>query len=137
MTGPYDERPQLDRAEEQFVARLAAHYVPKPLTPARRVAWEAALWARLQRPRHRMRLAPALITVAVAVVVVWLTWPRLFMPAPSGGGEPYLSVAGTSNSGQWAYDLLYPRELTGATERDESAILPDDYRMIAQVFLDR
>ena len=137
MTGPCDERPPLDRAEEQFVARLAAHYEPKPMTPARRVAWEAALWARLQRPQRRMRLAPALITVAVAVVVAWLTWPRLFMPVPSGRGDPHLSVAGAPNLGQWAYDLLYPRELTDAAERDESAILPDDYRMIAQVFLDR
>lgn len=137
MTGPCDERPQLDRAEEQFVARLAAHYVPKPMTPARRVAWEAALWARLEKPRRRMRLAPALITVMVAVVVVWLTWPRLFIPASSERGEPHLSVTGTPNLGQWAYDLLYPHELTGAAERDESAILPDDYRMIAQVFLDR
>src|SRR5262245_36343427 len=97
MTGPCDERPRLDRAEEQFVARLAAHYGPKPMTPARRVAWEAALWARLQKPRRRMRLAPALITVVVAVVVAWLAWPRPFMPAPSGGGEPHLSVAGAPN----------------------------------------
>src|SRR5215472_14075721 len=137
MTEPCDERPQLDRIEEQFIAHLATHYVPKPMTPARRVAWEAALWARLEKPRRRIRLAPALITVMVAVVVTWLTWPRLFIPASSGRGEPHLSVTGTPNLGQWAYDLLYPHELTGAAERDESAILPDDYRMIAQVFLDR
>ena len=137
MTGPCDERPQLDRAEEQFVARLAAHYGPKPMPPARRVAWEAALWARLQRPRRRMWLAPVLTTVVVAVAVGWLTLPRLFMPVPRGRGEPHISVAGTPSLGQWAYELIYLRELTDATERDDSAILPDDYRMIAQVFLDR
>ena len=137
MTGPCDERPQLDRVEEQFVVRLAAHYMPPPMPPARRVAWEKALWARLQRPRWRMRLVPALTTVVVAVVVAWLTLSRLFMPVPRGGGEPHISVVETSSLGQWAYELIYPHELTGATERDESAILPDDYRMIAQVFLDR
>lgn len=136
MTGPWDEGPQLDRTEEQFVARLAAHYVPTPLPPARRVAWEEALWARLQRRPRRRRLVPALTTVGVAVMVAWLALPRLFMPVP-GGGEPPGSMGGTSSLGQWAYELLYSRELTSATERDDNALLPDDYRMIAQVFLDR
>jgi len=136
MTEPCDERPQLDRAEERFVARLAAHYVPKPMSPASRVAWEAALWTRLQKPRRRMWLAPVLATVGVAVVVSWLTLPRLFMPMPRGG-EPRISTVETSSLAQWAYELIYPRELTGASEHDESAILPDDYRMIAQVFLDQ
>ena len=135
MTGPWDEEPQLDRTEEQLIAHLAAHYVPPPMLPARRVAWEAALWARLQKPRRRTRLVPALTTVGVAVMVAWLAVPRLFMPVP-GGGELSGSVGGMSSLRQWEYELLYSRELSGATERDESVILPDDYRMIAQVFLD-
>lgn len=137
MTEPCDDRPQLDRAEEQFVARLAAHYTPSPMSPARRVAWEAELWGQLQKPRRRMWLAPALTTVAVAVVVAWLTLPRLFMPVPRGGGEPRIGAVETPSLVQWVYELISPHELTGATERDESAILPDDYRMIAQVFLDK
>jgi|SRR5262249_30748947 len=137
MTEPCDERPQLDRAEEQFVARLAAHYVPKPMPPARRAAWEATLWARLQAPRRRIWLTPALTTVAIAVVVTWLILPRLFMSVSRWGGEPHISAIGTPSLAQWGYELIYPRELTGATEHDDSAILPDDYRMIAQVFLDR
>ena len=135
MTKPWEEGPPLDRAEEQFIASLATHYVPGPLPPTRRVAWEAALWTRLQRRPRRMRLATALTAAGMAVLVAWLTLPRLFMPVPGGG--PPGSVAGTSSLGQWAYELIYPRELTGTTERDESALLPDDYRMIAQVFLDR
>ena len=137
MTKPWDEQPQLDRAEEQFIARLAAHYVPTPMSPARRVAWEEALWARLQGRPRRMWLVPTLTTVGVAVMVAWLTLPRLFMAVPGGRGEARLSVGGMSSLGQWAYELIYPRELTGATEHDDSTILPDDYRMIAQVFLDR
>ena len=137
MTRPWDEGPQLDRAEEQFIARLAEHYGPPPMPPARRVAWEEALWARLQRRPRKRWLVLALTTVGVAVMVAWLTLPRLFMPVPGGGREPHLSVVARSSLGQWAYELIYPRELTGAPEHDDSALLPDDYRMIAQVFLDR
>ncbi len=136
MTEPCDKRPQLDRAEEQFVARLASHYAPKPMLPARRAAWEAALWARLQAPRRRIWLTPALTTVAVAVVVTWLILPRLFMLV-TRGGVSHISAIGPPSLAQWGYELIYPREFTGATEHDDSAILPDDYRMIAQVFLDR
>ena len=137
MTKPSDERPQLDRTDEQFVARLAAHYLPTPMSPARRIAWEEALWARLQRPPWRVWLAPALTTVAAAVVVGWLSLPRLFMSMPGGGGAPHIGAVGTPSLAQWEYELIYPHELTGAPERDESALLPDDYRMIAEAFLDQ
>jgi hypothetical protein len=137
MTRPCDERPPLDRTEEQFVARLAAHYTPTPMSPARRHAWEEALWARLQRPRRRMWLAPALTAIGVAVVVGWLTLPRLFMPMPGGGGEPHISAVERPSLAQSEYELIYPHALTDASERDDSAILPDDYRMIAEVFLDQ
>ena len=78
---------------------------------------------------------PALATVAVGIVVAWLSLPGLFTPVPRRG-EPRVSVVETPGSVQWAYELIYPRELTGATERDDSPILPDDYRVIAQVFMD-
>jgi len=136
MTQPWDERPQLDHTEEQFVRRLAAHYAPKPLTPARRVALDVALWARLRRHSRRTRLAPALVTAAVAVLVACLTWSGLFTSLPRKGG-PSLSVRALPSTGQWEYELLYPRELTGVVERDDRAMLPDDYRVIAQVFLDQ
>ena len=76
MTQPRDEGSQLDHAEEQFVRRLAAHYAPEPLTPARRVALDEALWARLQRQPRRTRLTPALATVAVAVLITCLSLVR-------------------------------------------------------------
>ncbi len=136
MTQPWDERPQLDHTEEQFVRRLAAHYAPKPLTPARRVALDVALWARLRRHARRTLLAPALVTAAVAVLVACLTWSGLFTSLLRQGG-PSLSVRALPSTGQWEYELLYPRELTGAVERDDRAMLPDDYRVIAQVFLDQ
>jgi hypothetical protein len=134
MTKQRDEQPQRDSDTEQFIARLAAHYTPTPLTPSRRVVLDEALWARLQRPR-RTRLVPALATVTAGILVAWLTLPGLFTPAPRGG-DPRGSVVEAPRNVQWASELIYPRELTGATERDDSPLLPDEYRVIAQVFMD-
>ena len=136
MTQPRDEWPQPDHAEEQFVSRLAAHYTPTPLTPARRVALDEALWARLQRQSRQTRLTPALATVAVAMLITCLSWSRLFMP-PAHDGGPSVSTSAMSSTEPWEYELFYGRELTGTAERDDGVILPDDYRVIARVFLDK
>jgi hypothetical protein len=136
MTKPRDKWPQLEHAEEQFVRRLAAHYAPKPLTPARRVVLDEALWARLQRQPRQPRLTPALATVAMAMLITCLSWSGLFMP-PAHDGGPSVSISALSNTEPWEYELLYSRELTGTAERDDGAILPDDYLGIARVFLDK
>jgi|SRR5215831_12651221 len=136
MTQPRDDWPQLDHAEEQFVRRLAAHYAPKPLTPARRVALDEALSARLQRQPPLTRLTRALATVAVAMLITCLSWSGLFR-SPTHDGGPSISISALSNTEPWEYELLYARELTGTAERDDGAILPDDYLGIARVFLDK
>jgi hypothetical protein len=46
-------------------------------------------------------------------------------------------MATLSSTGPWEYDLLYARELTGTAERDDGAILPDDYLVISRVFLEQ
>jgi hypothetical protein len=125
----------MDHAEEQFVRRLAAHYAPKPLTPARRVALDEALWTRLQGQARQTRLIPALATVAVAMLMTWLMWSGLFLPpAPDGG--PSVNMSTMSSTEPWEYELLYARALTESAEPDDGAILPDDYLVIARVFLD-
>ena len=136
MTQPRDAWPQLDHAEEQFVRRLAAHYTPKPLTPARRVALDEALWARLHRRPRQTRLTPALATVAVAMLITCLSWSGLFMPPVHDGG-PSISMSAMSSTEPWEYELLYARELTDTAERDDGAMLPDDYLGIARMFLDK
>ena len=136
MTQPRDEWSQLDHAEEQFVRRLAAHYAPQPLTPARRVALDDALWARLQRQPRQTRLTPALAPVAVAMLLTCLSWSGLFIP-PAHDGGPRISISAMSSTEPWEYELLYSRELTGTAEPDDGAILPDDYLVIARVFLDK
>jgi hypothetical protein len=136
MTLPRGEQPPLDGAEEQFVRRLTAHYTPQPLTPARRVAWEEALWARLQRQPRRTRRAPSLATAAMAVLIAYISWSGLFTP-PAHDGRSGVSVPATSSPEPWEYELLYARELTGTTEREDGALLPDDYLVIARMFLDK
>jgi hypothetical protein len=136
MTQPRDAGAQLDRDEEQFVRRLAAHYAPESLTPARRVALDTALWARLQKQPRQTWLTPAVATVAVAVLITCMSWFSLFRaPAPHDG--PYVSMTTMSNIGPWEYELLYARELTGTAEREDGAILPDDYLVISRVFLEQ
>jgi len=125
----------MDHAEEQFVRRLAAHYAPEPLTPARRVAFDEALWTRLQRQPRLTWLTPALATVAGAVLITWLTWSDRFLP-PAHDGVPSVSVSAMASTEPWEYELLYASELTASAEPDDGAILPDDYLVIARVFLD-
>ena len=134
MTQPRDAWSQLDHAEEQFVRRLAAHYTPKPLTPARRVALDEALWARLQRQPRQTQRTLALATIAAAMLITCLSWSSLFMP-PAHDSRPSVSMSAMSSTETWEYELLYPRELTDTAERDDGAILPDDYLVIAREFL--
>jgi hypothetical protein len=136
MTPPRDEGSQLDHVDEQFVRRLAAHYAPKPLTPARRVALDEALWARLQRQPRLTRLTPALAPLMMAILITCLSWSNLFMP-PAHQGGPSVSTPAMSSTEPWEYELLYSRELTGTAEHDDGVILPDDYLVIARVFLDK
>jgi len=100
------------------------------------VALDEALWARLQRQPRLMRLTPALATVAMAMLITCLSWSRLFTP-PAHDGGPSVRIAALSSTEPWEYELLYARELTGTAERDDGAILPDDYLGIARVFLDK
>jgi hypothetical protein len=46
-------------------------------------------------------------------------------------------MAPLSSIGAWEYELLYARELTGTAERDDRAMLPDDYLVISHVFLEQ
>jgi hypothetical protein len=70
------------------------------------------------------------------MLITCLSWSGLFMP-PAHNGDPSSSISAPSSTVPWEYELLYARELTGTAERDDGAILPDDYLGIARVFLDK
>jgi hypothetical protein len=74
--------------------------------------------------------------VAVAMLITYLSWSGLFLP-PAHDRTPRISIAVMSSTEPWEYALLYERELTSTAERDDGAILPDDYLVIARVFLDK
>jgi hypothetical protein len=134
MTPPRDERPQLDGAEEQFVRFLASRYAPPPLTPAGRVAWDEALWARLRKQPRRTRLVPALAMAAMALLLTYVSWSGLFTPLSHNGGAE-VNVPTMSSADRWDYELFDARALTSTIEGEDGAILPDDYLVIARVFL--
>ncbi|GIX48896.1 MAG: hypothetical protein KatS3mg131_3107 [Candidatus Tectimicrobiota bacterium] len=121
MNAPQDDR--LQPAEQAFVGRLARHFAPPPLSAARRAAFDAAVWARLQRRRRRRRLLPA--GAAAAAALLWLLF--------SGHPGERLPPAETRSD---AMPLLQA-VLEDALAEEESAVLPAEYRVLAQVFLDR
>ena len=136
MLRPPDDRPPLDREEVQFIERLAAHYTPPPMSPAKRVTLDAALWTRLQRRSRRPFWVPAGATIAVAAVVAWFAMTGWLSIIPTKGNAPGGGSVVTHRLVPWEYELIFPSEPTGIATLDDSPMLPDDYMAIAQVFLD-
>ncbi len=120
-----DERPRIDQREEGFADRLAAHYAPPPWTSAKRADFDAALWARVERPQRRGLLVPALATV-VAAALVWVGFS--LRPAGDESNPAAASV--------WENELFLSSDVSPLDDRDDSEALPDDYLAIASLFLD-
>ena len=130
MTSPRDERPPLDGAEEEFVDRLAAAYAPAPMSAAERVAFDETIRARLERPRWRPLLVPA-IGAAAAAALVWFVFSQTIVPIPPPGEEESAALVASS----WEDELFLSSDLSASEGREESETLPDDYLAIASVFL--
>jgi hypothetical protein len=120
-----DERPRVDPQEKGFADQLAAHYTPPAWTSAKRVRFDEALRARIERPQRRGHWIPALAAVAVAALV----WIQI-RPVPAGDGSaPVVASA-------WESELFLSSDVSPLDDRDESEELPDDYLAIASLFLD-
>ena len=120
-----DERPRIDQEEKDFADRLAAHYAPPPWTSAKRVGFDEALRARIERPQRRGFAVPALAAVAVAALV-WVSFS--LRPA---GDESDPAVASV-----WENELFLSSDVSPLDDRDDSEDLPEDYLAIASLFLD-
>jgi hypothetical protein len=120
-----DERPRIDQDDEDFADRLAAHYAPPPWTSAKRVGFDEALRARIERPQRRGFAVPALAAVAAAALV-WVSFSH--RPA---GDEAAPAVASV-----WESELFLSSDVSPLDDRDDSEGLPDDYLAIASLFLD-
>jgi hypothetical protein len=131
MTSPGDERARLEGAEGDFVERLAAAYEPPPMTAGERAAFDEGVRARLERPRLRRPLVPA-IAAAAAVALLWLAISDSIGPRGVPGEEEVEAVVASS----WEDELFLSSDLSASQDRDESEALPRDYLAIAGAFLD-
>jgi hypothetical protein len=131
MTSPGDERVRLDGAEGDFVERLAAAYAPPPMTAGERAAFDEGVRSRLERPRLRRPLIPA-IAAAAAATLLWFAISDSIGPRGVPGEEEVEAVVASS----WEDELFLSSDLDASEDRDESEALPGDYLAIAGAFLD-
>ena len=133
-----------ERADAEFVKRLADHYAPSPLSPGQRAAWDTALAARLEK-RHRAVVLPGLATAALAATLVFGLggWFELERDDPSVRPAPEVSATAARtlvvSAEDSASDLLDDWEYLLAfqpADDEEDGLLPDDYAAIASIFLE-
>jgi hypothetical protein len=130
MSPHRDDRPELDPATRDLVARLREGYRRAPLSPNERAAFEGSLRERIERSRRRAGIWPVFgAGLAAAGVAAWLLLRGAAPPAP-------IEPSGVSDA--WAARLLY----ADPAEEDDTADLagdglPPEYEAIASVFLDR
>ncbi len=133
-----------ERADAEFVKRLADHYAPSPLSPSQRAVWDAALTARLEK-RRRAAVLPGLATAALAAALVFGLggWFGLETDDPSVRPDPGVSATETRtlvvSAEDSVSDLLDDWEYLLAfqpADDGEDGQLPDDYMAIASIFLE-
>ena len=127
-----------ERADAEFVKRLADHYAPSPLSPGQRAAWDTALAARLEK-RRRAALLPGLATAALATALVfglggWFG-SETDAPGVSATATRTLIVSAEESASDLTGDWEYLLALQPADE-EEDGQLPDDYAAIASIFLE-
>lgn len=131
-----DERhtPDLGDADRRFIQRLAAHYMPRPLSAARRAGFDLALEERLADTSRRSLWLPAGVLAGVALCL-WVALPPLFTPRPTvpenlDGGP---SMAGSQPSrAEPRPTLLTVAYAQLEAEREETDGLPDEYVALAE-----
>ncbi|MGD2062675.1 MAG: hypothetical protein PVF51_03725 [Nitrospirota bacterium] len=129
------QRIDLDAEEQAFVARLAEHYAPPAMTPARRAAFDERLAARLDR-RSPWRLALPAVAVAAAVALVWLAVPWATSPTQPETPEVVAVVDNGETATVFAaYDWFTSATSVEAGDLSEGDYLPDDYLAISEIFL--
>jgi ferric-dicitrate binding protein FerR (iron transport regulator) len=130
----------LNPEEQAFVARLADHYAPPAMTPARRAAFARRLAGRLVRRSPWRVVVPAMAAVAAAALV-WLAVPWSTGPTSSPGGVPEQVVTATGEPSQGeaavfaAYDWFTSSTTPDAADLGEGDALPEDYQAISEFFL--
>ena len=130
MTSHRDEQTPLEGAEKEFLGRLSEAYTPEPMSAGERAAFDQAIRARLERPRRRPLLIPA-IGAAAAAGLLWLVVSQSIGPMPQLAEEESAAVTASS----WEDEIFLSSDLGASEDRAEIGALPDDYLAIAGVFL--
>jgi len=128
-----DEQSPTDPEDRDFADRLATHYAPRPWSSVRRAGFDAALRARIEKPRRRGFAIPALAAVAVAALV-WIGVSLRpardeFHPVVARESHPVVASV-------WESELFLSSDVSPLEDRDDSEALPEDYLAIASLFMD-
>lgn len=113
------DRPDLSPEDRIFVRRIAEGYAPPRMPAARRVAFQEALDARLDRLRTPWR--PLVGAASAAALALWLAFPATFAPEPLG-------VASRPGEAEALLTLL-------DDQPEPEVDLPPDYLAIESLFL--
>jgi len=128
-----EDNTELSAADRRLVERLRTEYVPEPMTPAEQSAFNRRLWARIERPRRRGGWIAGLTAAAVAMAA-WLALPSALDPVTRS--HERVAAATTANeAAAWRYAVLGEAETETTVEAEDDEMLPDDYMVIASVFL--
>jgi hypothetical protein len=126
----------LSAEDAAFIERVAKGYAPPPLDPVRRAALDAALDERIGARGDGLFLKPVLASalVGLAVGFVWLL--GALEPAMTRSERMRTAVAEWSSADEWERELLDLQSFDDARRPDDIEELPDDYAVIAGIFLD-
>ncbi len=115
-----------EHERNDLLDRLGEHYAPAPLDPPRAARIRAHAEEQRQGGRVRFGVLGAGGTLALAALALLLL--RAPAPPPGAANPDRASVA-------WADELLFPEEMSAFPADDESAMLPDEYQALDELFL--
>ena len=127
--------------DERVLERMRELYRPEPMSRSGRVAFDAALRARLESPWTRARRL-RLIAPAVAGLALWLVMSLPGTAPTPGFGVAHGTTSPTAESltpQAWDYAVLIPSELEGwSGDTEQMDELPEEYLALASaIFGDR
>lgn len=123
------------RADDEslaFVAKLASHYSPEPMSDGERRAFDRSLSERLASRHRTWRNVATIAAAATAAALALIAAPGLFLDTdpPAGGNRAEAFAAA-----EWESQLFDTSDFDDSDAFDELDDLPDDYVAIAGLLL--
>ena len=124
----------IGRRDAELLERLRTHHRLEPMPSARKAAFLREVGDRLETPPRRRITIPALVVPAVALAAGWLYFTGAL--APPVVDLPATTTAEAAADVRWAYEVLYPSELSDIDHTGDSEMLPEDYLAIGSELWD-